>query len=150
MSCTQKAILLATILALTVPLMVNGARPISFASNLKTRLKLDEEQTNCWDTLFELQACSGEIIMFFLNGETYLGPSCCEALRTIKHQCWPTMMSSLGFTTEESDVLEGYCDEAASHNSPPSTPSTLFTTPPPSPLSNTTTLPLKAIDPTGN
>ncbi|CAI0424462.1 unnamed protein product [Linum tenue] len=60
----------------------------------------------------ELQACSGEIILFFLNGETYLGQGCCRAIRVIAHHCWPNLMDTLGFTDEESDVLEGYCDRA--------------------------------------
>ncbi|WVY93380.1 hypothetical protein V8G54_032468 [Vigna mungo] len=65
-----------------------------------------------------LRACSGEIITFFLNGETYLGRSCCEAIRVIGHDCWPNLVGSLGFTSEETDVLEGYCDEAV-HSPPP-------------------------------
>ncbi|CAI0424461.1 unnamed protein product [Linum tenue] len=88
---------------------------------LAWRLKLDtaggrggEETTtgNCWESLMELQACSGEIILFFLNGETYLGQGCCRAIRVIAHHCWPNLMDTLGFTDEESDVLEGYCDRA--------------------------------------
>lgn len=48
--------------------------------------------------------------MFFLNGETYLGPGCCAAIKTIQHDCWPNMLGSLGYTTEEGDILRGYCD----------------------------------------
>jgi len=58
--------------------------------------------------------------MFFLNGETYLGPSCCQAIRVIEHECWPEMFLSLGFTTQEGDILEGYC-EAAAHSLPSTT-----------------------------
>nr|CAD1839877.1 unnamed protein product [Ananas comosus var. bracteatus] len=29
--------------------------------------------TQCWDSLVELRSCTGEVILFFLNGETYLG-----------------------------------------------------------------------------
>ncbi|KDO83758.1 hypothetical protein CISIN_1g0394172mg, partial [Citrus sinensis] len=64
----------------------------------------------CWDSLIQIQACSGEIILFFLNGETYLGDGCCNAIRTIRKKCWPNMIDTLGFTAEEGDVLEGYCD----------------------------------------
>ncbi|CAL1410504.1 unnamed protein product [Linum trigynum] len=71
-----------------------------------------EETSNCWESLTELQACSGEIILFFLNGETYLGQGCCRAIRVIGRHCWPHLMGTLGFTDEESDVLEGYCDRA--------------------------------------
>ncbi|KAK3226684.1 hypothetical protein Dsin_006546 [Dipteronia sinensis] len=79
-------------------------------SNLMNRLKLDDESTNCWDALVQLQTCTGEIILFFLNGETYLGHGCCRAISTISQQCWPNLISTLGFTTEEGDMLEGYCE----------------------------------------
>ncbi|KAI4306054.1 hypothetical protein L6164_029366 [Bauhinia variegata] len=89
--------------------------------SLATRLKLEGGSANCWDSLFQLQACSGEVIMFFLNGETYLGPHCCQAIRVIGHECWPNIISTLGFTTQEGDILEDYCVEAA-HNPSTSQP----------------------------
>ncbi|KAK1377961.1 Egg cell-secreted protein 1.1 [Heracleum sosnowskyi] len=102
------------------------SRPLSISnSTLAARLKLDEEEGSsaCWDSLFKLQSCSGELILFFLNGEAYLGPSCCRAIRIVGHDCWPSMLGSLGFTSEESDILRGYCDASDSSNvtSPPHT-----------------------------
>ncbi|XP_074337657.1 egg cell-secreted protein 1.1-like [Apium graveolens] len=97
-------------------------RPISVSkSTLVSRLKLDKEEssTACWDSLFQLQSCTGEVILFFLNGETYLGPSCCRAIRIIEHDCWPSMLGSLGFTSEEGDILRGYCDASNSTVTPP-------------------------------
>ncbi|KAH1036505.1 hypothetical protein GYH30_056113 [Glycine max] len=113
------------VFAVTILLLaVNMASPSSSSSSntsLVARLKLDGESSNCWDSLFELQACTGEVITFFLNGETYLGPSCCQAIRIVGHDCWPDMIASLGFTTEEGDVLQGYCDsEKEQLHSPPS------------------------------
>jgi hypothetical protein len=90
--------------------------------------------TICWDSLLALQACTGEVVMFFLNGETYLGPSCCQAIRVIEHECWPEMFLSLGFTTQEGDILEGYC-EAAAHSPPPLPPLPLLPLSPPPSLS---------------
>jgi len=87
--------------------------------SLEARLKVSGEPSDCWQSLFKLQACSGEIITFFLNGETYLGNGCCKAIRVIGHDCWPNMVSSLGFTNEESYILEGYCDEVEDVQSPP-------------------------------
>ncbi|KAK2994541.1 hypothetical protein RJ640_012540 [Escallonia rubra] len=103
------------------------SRPLTTKSTLAARLKLEDEpgSSNCWGSLFELQSCTGEVILFFLNGETYLGPSCCSAIKTIEHQCWPAMLGSLGFTTEEGDILRGYCDASNST----ATPETLTTTP---------------------
>ncbi|CAN0857610.1 Egg cell-secreted protein 1.1 [Linum grandiflorum] len=82
---------------------------------LASRLKVDQSSTtttNCWESLIELQSCTGEIILFFLNGETYLGHGCCTAIRVIGEHCWPNLIETVGFTGEESDVLEGYCDLA--------------------------------------
>ncbi|KAH1230556.1 Egg cell-secreted protein 1.1 [Glycine soja] len=63
----------------------------------------------------------GEVVMFFLNGETYLGPSCCQAIKISGHDCWPNMLASVGFTSEEGDILQGYCDtEQEQLHSPPS------------------------------
>lgn len=107
---------------------VLSARKLNTRSTLITRLKLDQAgSSTCWDSLFELQSCSGEVVLFFLNGETHIGPSCCNAIRVIQHQCWPSMLGSLGISTEEGDILLGYCDaSAANHGSsappPPVTP----------------------------
>ena len=92
------------------------AGPLNSPSTLATRLKLDN-QNNWWESLFELQSCNGEAILFFLKGETYLGSNCCRAIRIIQHECWPTMMSSLGFTKQEGDILFGYCDAFEEDNS---------------------------------
>ncbi|KAK4790867.1 hypothetical protein SAY86_031280 [Trapa natans] len=80
--------------------------------DLAARLRLidDQEPPSCWESLFQIQSCTGEVILFFINGETYLGPKCCAAIRAIEHDCWPDLLSSLGYTTEETNVLEEYCD----------------------------------------
>ncbi|PON48955.1 Prolamin-like domain containing protein [Parasponia andersonii] len=118
--------LLITTVLLVMAIPKSIARPgsvsIPVRSNLVARLKLDDESSNCWDSLIQLQSCSGEVILFFLNGETYLGPSCCQAIRIIGQHCWPAMFGTIGFTTEETDVLQGYCDEEAAHSSPPTLP----------------------------
>ncbi|XWS19929.1 hypothetical protein CRYUN_Cryun31cG0058300 [Craigia yunnanensis] len=62
------------------------------------------QSPNCWDSLIQLQSCTG-ISMFFLNGETDLGHSCYQTIRTLSHQCWPNMIDALGFTTEETHVF---------------------------------------------
>lgn len=85
---------------------------------IQQRLKLAGEtpgtsSIDCWASMFELQSCTGEVIQFFGDGETYLGPGCCQAIRVIEHHCWPDMMTTLGFTTDEGDVLQGYCDSEA-------------------------------------
>ncbi|XP_010934703.1 egg cell-secreted protein 1.4-like [Elaeis guineensis] len=103
--------------------------------NIAARLQADEVK-QCWDSLMELKSCTGEVILFFINGETYLGPGCCRAIRIIEHQCWAAdaMLAALGFTAEEGDVLRGYCDDA-SDSSPPPLPLVNLDLPPPSPVS---------------
>uniref|UniRef100_M0ZXN3 Prolamin-like domain-containing protein n=1 Tax=Solanum tuberosum TaxID=4113 RepID=M0ZXN3_SOLTU len=116
------------VLLLTLVSWINilQARPLTTSSTgrtttLMTRLKLQDEEedsSECWDSLFELQACTGEIVLFFVNGETYLGQNCCGAIRIIERQCWPSMLGSLGFTSEEGDILHGYCDASESPSTP--------------------------------
>lgn len=67
----------------------------------------------CWDALVELKACTNEIILFFFNGEAYLGKDCCRSIRTIMYGCWPSMLTSIGFTAEEADILRHYCGPPA-------------------------------------
>ncbi|KAF9602883.1 hypothetical protein IFM89_032623 [Coptis chinensis] len=104
--------------------MTVQARPLASGSTLAARLEL-EEQNQCWESLMELRACTGEVVLFFLNGETYLGPSCCRAILVIEHKCWvwTAMLKSLGFTDKESAVLRDYCDSTDSSTPPPSPPS---------------------------
>ncbi|GAV77605.1 Prolamin_like domain-containing protein [Cephalotus follicularis] len=123
MAYTLKLLFLAVLLVMTIEPMVTAARPLDpRPSSLVGRLKLDDESSTCWDSLMQLQSCTGELILFFLNGETYLGHGCCQAIHTIGNQCWPTMIDALGFTTEESDILQGYCDHEFDHFSTPSSP----------------------------
>ncbi|KAJ6434907.1 hypothetical protein OIU84_000200 [Salix udensis] len=117
MASNLKLFLFAAVLA-CISLDGAKARPLASISNLSARLKLDEESPNCWDSLFQLQACTGEIVLFFLDGETRLGHSCCQALSTVGEHCWPNMIGTLGFTTEESQILEGYCEKAADSTTP--------------------------------
>ncbi|MCL7043852.1 hypothetical protein MKW94_019852 [Papaver nudicaule] len=74
--------------------------------------------TECWSALYELRSCTNEIILFFMDGEMYLGIECCRAIRIITRECWPSMLTSVGFTAEEGDILKSYCD--APHSAPPS------------------------------
>ncbi|GMI83199.1 EGG CELL 1.1 [Hibiscus trionum] len=113
---------LTVLLALTTALPTH-ARPLGTPKpTLEARLKLDADSPSCWESLTQIQSCTGEVILFFLNGETYLGDACCHAIHMISHRCWPNMLETLGYTTEEGDILEGYCDHETA-NLPPSPPS---------------------------
>ncbi|XWS23538.1 hypothetical protein CRYUN_Cryun28dG0023500 [Craigia yunnanensis] len=88
------------------------------SSAIVARFKLDDESSICWDSLIHLQSCNGELIMFFLNGNYYLGDGCCQIVRAISQKCWPTIIDALGFIPEETDVLQGYCNHEPSSPSP--------------------------------
>ncbi|KAK1436402.1 hypothetical protein QVD17_02181 [Tagetes erecta] len=83
---------------------------------LAARLQGDQKDSgglmDCWNALLELKSCTNEIILFFVNGDSYLTMDCCRAIRTITYDCWPSMLTSLGFTSEEGDILQGYCGGA--------------------------------------
>ncbi|XP_031112100.1 egg cell-secreted protein 1.1 [Ipomoea triloba] len=139
MAAKTSNLILKALLLLSVASTAAVARPLSAKSTLLTRLKLDggegDEVSECWDSLFQLQSCTGEVILFFMNGEAYLGPSCCRAIRIVGRKCWPAVFGSLGFTADESDVLRGYCDDVEDdgHDGDARPPS------PPRPVNLTTT-----------
>uniref|UniRef100_A0A0E0MCV0 Prolamin-like domain-containing protein n=1 Tax=Oryza punctata TaxID=4537 RepID=A0A0E0MCV0_ORYPU len=75
----------------------------------------------CWSAVTKLGSCTNEIVLFFVNGESYLGPDCCVAIRTVTRRCWPAMLASVGFTAQEADILRGFCDAELAGDPPPST-----------------------------
>ncbi|CAL4932176.1 unnamed protein product [Urochloa decumbens] len=81
-------------------------------AGLAQRLEGEGSQQQCWEALVEVKSCTGEIVLYLLNGEAYLGPGCCRAIRVIEQSCWAAdaMLSAIGFTPEEGDMLKGYCD----------------------------------------
>ncbi|KAH9681648.1 3-isopropylmalate dehydratase large subunit [Citrus sinensis] len=56
----------------------------------------------------ELKSCSNDIVIFFLNSQTDIGPDCCHAIDIITCNYWPAMLTSLGFTVEEGNILRDY------------------------------------------
>ncbi|KAI3699210.1 hypothetical protein L2E82_43340 [Cichorium intybus] len=126
MANTFQTIFLA--LLISTASMVVATRPftpIGAPTLIEEAAGQDGEPIGCWESLFELQWCTGEILLFFINGETYLGMGCCKAIEKINKKCWPTLLGSLGFTNEEGDVLRGYCDTSDDNDNVP------INTPPP-------------------
>lgn len=114
-SISNPLFILILFIALTTTTTTSHARPLISSLGLVPRLgypsRVVEDSPTCWDSLMQLSACSGEVVMFFLNGETYLGQSCCKAIETIDGRCSPVLISTLlGYTTMERDVLEEYCN----------------------------------------
>ncbi|KAK8556658.1 hypothetical protein V6N13_064676 [Hibiscus sabdariffa] len=94
---------------------VTSARQLSSSIKLGHTLaaRLDDNTrglAECWNALNELKSCTDEIILFFVNGQTDIDADCCGAVEVINRNCWPTMLTSLGFTSEEGKILRGYCD----------------------------------------
>ncbi|KQJ89282.1 egg cell-secreted protein 1.2 [Brachypodium distachyon] len=87
----------------------------------------------CWGAVAELRACTDEMVLFFLNGQSYLGRPCCLAIRTVTAHCWPAMLDAVGFTAREADVLRGFCDAEISSGAPPPPPSPATTITAPAP-----------------
>ncbi|XP_010250947.1 PREDICTED: egg cell-secreted protein 1.4-like [Nelumbo nucifera] len=121
MALNKLAVVLAVWWLMVIGISTAGARQLRLQPgyNLAARLEGGEGGiADCWTALLELRSCTNEIILFFLNGEAYLGLDCCRAIRIITRQCWPSMLNSLGFTAEEGDILRGYCDATASPPTP--------------------------------
>ncbi|KAL3527928.1 hypothetical protein ACH5RR_012584 [Cinchona calisaya] len=77
---------------------------------------------DCLNALTEIKSCTNEIVVFFANGKTDIGPECCKSITVITHNCWPTILTALGFTADETYVLRGYCDATSSSLSASSGP----------------------------
>lgn len=80
---------------------------LAHASNTSAR---ELHESDCLNALKELKSCTKEIAIYFTDGTPDIGPRCCQAITMLTHQCWPAMMTGLGFTVDECDVLRGYCD----------------------------------------
>ncbi|KAK9154243.1 hypothetical protein Sjap_001723 [Stephania japonica] len=105
--------LVGSVAAVREAKMVKELHRPAVGHNLESRIYAEGGMMECWNALLELKSCSNEIVLFFLNGDNYLGQDCCRAVRTIMLQCWPSMLTSIGFTAEEGDVLRGFCDASA-------------------------------------
>lgn len=91
---------------------VTAARQLPISSKAG-HLEENGGLAECWNALNELKSCTDEIILFFVNGQTDIGPECCGGIEVITRKCWPTMLTSLGFTSEEGNILRGYCDASS-------------------------------------
>ncbi|CAA7396898.1 unnamed protein product [Spirodela intermedia] len=114
---------------------VNAARPspqYRGPGMAAVRLQADD-MAECWNSLLELRACTGEVILFFLNGDTNLGPGCCNSVRIIEHCCSLIVrLDSSGSTADEGDTVTSYCVALDSTLPlPPAAPSPVLLAPTP-------------------
>ncbi|XP_027076855.2 egg cell-secreted protein 1.2 [Coffea arabica] len=93
-------------------------------SKLNSRLETNNGSVlECWNALSEIKSCTDEIAAYFTNGTTDIGPGCCHAIIVITHNCWPTILSALGFSADQTYILRGYCDASLSSFGPAQAPS---------------------------
>lgn len=85
--------------------------------NIKTMAQLDQASNstngtlgNCWNAIAEIKSCANEISAYFKNGAIDIGLPCCQAIKMITQHCWPAMLTALGITPDQSNILVGYCD----------------------------------------
>ncbi|KAG8383419.1 hypothetical protein BUALT_Bualt04G0010800 [Buddleja alternifolia] len=96
MVSTFKLLPMAMLLCFLAP-NIATARILDPRPTLLARLKLDEEEG---------------------SSRPILG----RAIKVIERDCWPAMLGSLGYTTEEGDILRGYCDASDSESTGSNTP----------------------------
>ncbi|PIN26845.1 hypothetical protein CDL12_00389 [Handroanthus impetiginosus] len=75
---------------------------------------LESPALDCWTALYEIISCTNEIVAYFSNGAIDITPPCCWAITVITHNCWPAMLSVLGYSPDQANILRGYCDAVAS------------------------------------
>ncbi|KAE8700107.1 Egg cell-secreted protein 1.4 [Hibiscus syriacus] len=81
-------------------------------ASVTSAARLDDNRglAECWNALNEMKSCTDEIVIFLVNGQADIDADCCHAIEVITRDCWPTLLTSLGFTSEEGNILRGYCD----------------------------------------
>ncbi|XP_050386144.1 egg cell-secreted protein 1.4-like [Argentina anserina] len=110
----SKTLVFLSMMTLIPSLIMSASNARKLSAGIET--SSDEGKgglVECGNALVELKSCSQEIVVYFLNGKADIGVDCCKAIATITRHCWPAMLTSLGFTVEQGDVLRGYCDVAA-------------------------------------
>lgn len=110
-------LLLLIITTYIMPHLVYSTRqiiPLFPGSSLQERLESNGNTLDCWNALTEIRSCSNEIMTYFLNGAIDISPMCCQGISVITHECWPAMLTTIGFTPDETYILRGYCDASSS------------------------------------
>ncbi|GAY65665.1 hypothetical protein CUMW_242900 [Citrus unshiu] len=89
------------ILALTFLIMANIANATCRNDRLNNNIKPG------YDLVTRLEASGG------LTDQANIGLDCCRAIDIITRNCRLAMLTSLGFTAEEGNILRGYCDASS-------------------------------------
>ncbi|KAF3613225.1 putative egg cell-secreted protein 1.1-like, partial [Capsicum annuum] len=70
--------------------------------------RLDESNQGsileCFNAFGEIKSCTNEIIAYFTIGTIDTDLPCCQAISVITHHCWPSMLTTLGFTLEQTNI----------------------------------------------
>ncbi|WRX21107.1 Prolamin-like domain - like 6 [Theobroma cacao] len=87
---------------------LNGYNKASGHNHLTARHEVNIDSYKCWNALSQLNNCTMEIFRFFLNGHSGITRDCCGAIQDI-YDCDPIVLISLGFTSEQENILLDYC-----------------------------------------
>ncbi|KAK9999276.1 hypothetical protein SO802_018879 [Lithocarpus litseifolius] len=67
------------------------------------------DQAKCLNLLSGVNSCTSDIVDFFSDRLTNLGPGCCGSISTITKNCLPSTLASFGFTSELHNKLQEHC-----------------------------------------
>ncbi|KAL6576076.1 hypothetical protein OROHE_000547 [Orobanche hederae] len=75
--------------------------------------EVKDKALDCFSALYKIRSCSNEIVDYFSKGSIDISRACCEAITLITHHCWPAVLDTLGYGTDQISILRGYCDAVA-------------------------------------
>lgn len=84
--------------------------PISPGYESVSSFQISGDQVKCLNLLSGMNSCTSDIVDFFSDRLTNLGPGCCSFIFSISKNCLPSTLASFGFTTEVHNKLQEYCD----------------------------------------
>ena len=106
------------LLVLIACLLANetGARDLPIKPGYKTAstFQIDGAQATCLHLLMGMNYCTSEIVDFFSGSQSNIGSGCCRSISSISKNCWPSTLTSFGFTADVHNKLKDHCAAASS------------------------------------
>ncbi|XP_050288868.1 egg cell-secreted protein 1.2-like [Quercus robur] len=93
-----------------------GTRDLPIKPGYKSvsSFQVSGDQAKCLNLLSGMNSCTSDIVDFFSDRLTNLGPSCCSSISTITKNCLPSTLASFGFTSELHNKLQEHCHAMSS------------------------------------
>uniref|UniRef100_A0A2N9INC8 Prolamin-like domain-containing protein n=1 Tax=Fagus sylvatica TaxID=28930 RepID=A0A2N9INC8_FAGSY len=105
--------------ARSIPRQCNSKKPRSHA-----RIQPSSNASKHWRACQLLECTPGakllsnEIISFIINRQSELNHCCCRVIATTSLTCWPSILTSFGFTPTQGAMLQGHCQGASGSTVP--------------------------------